>query len=161
MHKIIHFLYHRGHGKIQTTDKHRLTQVFICFISLVLSMFTSIHLWLILCVLCVLRGENSLALAQDGPARAQEPRKIIYVPREEFMRVIDPARRGRVIEFKEYMRLERLAARVRAGLGRIEPAAPIAAVFTSAHYHGIVGESLDYGQVAMFARYEFSTLVRG
>ena len=44
------------------------------------------------------------AIAQDRGKSAQGPelRKIIYVPREEFMRVVDPAKQGRVIEFEEY-----------------------------------------------------------
>lgn len=95
------------------------------------------------------------ALAQDMEPKVPL-RKIIYVPREEFMRVIDPARRGRVIELEEYMRLERLAAQ-QAPQRVLRQAPPLAAALTSAHYRGMVGEA----QAAIFARYEFSTLVKG
>ena len=83
------------------------------------------------------------AEAAGGSAPAPELRKIIYVPREEFMRVVDPAKQGRVIEFEEYLRLERLGA----GIKEPEPPAPLPALLTGARYRGTVGET----QAAMFS----------
>lgn len=109
---------------------------------------------LVACVLAFLVSGEAV-LAQDGGKTADmgELKRIIYVPREEFMRVIDPSRQGRVIEFEEYLRLERLAT----GVSEPEPHPPLPLAVTSAHYQGTVGET----QAAMFAGIEFSTLVKG
>jgi len=90
---------------------------------------------------------------QSEEVKRPELRRIIYVPREEFMRVIDPAKQGMVIEFEEYMRLERLAAGVEAD----EELPPLPAAFSRASYYGSVRDE----QAAMFGRIEFSTLLSG